>query len=235
MVVRIYEHLDRKLQNLQAAKAENSPEAKTLINAIEKSIETMIDVIREITKKTTQKIPAPFPFFGRILEVTRNPNIIRSLILLSGTTLSNENCYLEDILPIFPLFSFLTPFLRMMYHCNWDLQNVAKLFSNSDSEEGSKEGLQSIDKQVLARSLHNSDVIAAVLAQESLPDSENKTLFLDTLFSKICKQGNISKETDESAYYKVLGELYMVSSLLYPESNTKILPDFVIIYGFQGT
>lgn len=235
VVFRIYEVLDKRIQELKTAKTEKPADAQQVIKTCEESIENCITMVRLILRKIKSINTYFFPYFGKIIEVTRNPNIIRGLVLLSEFMMVRSNKSQVILSEISPLVSFLTPSLRLIHHCQWDFEVVRKIISEASLREN-KQMSESDSNNVLNRSLNYAKTIFATIEEEQKSiGSGDKLFFLDNVFAKVCEQEKISQEKDEAAYHKALGEIYLASSLLNINPNGVFLSDLCLTYIFNGT
>ena len=234
VIFRIYEVLDKRIQELKTAKSEKPADAQQIIKTCEESIENCISMVRLILRKIKGINTYFFPYFGIIIEITQNPNIIRGLILLSEFMMVRSNKSHHVLSEISPLISFLVPSLRLIYHCQWDFEVVRKFVSEIALKKMDE---SDSNDSFLNRCLNYAKTIIAAFKDEGekSAESEDKLFFLDNVFSKLCEQEKITLEKDENNYFKTLGEVYLASLLLKVQSNNMLLPDLCLTYIFNGT
>ena len=234
MIFRMLQALENKIKTLEDLKADGYQNLPDLLSN-EKSVDSTINILDEFLRRAKNIETFIFPYFDKFLELSYSPIVLKSLLLIGLTILSNENYHRKALIQLSSLFVFLGPFVRLLQYFNWEYSTMIKTFTQIFEEKTPTEQVTKTLKELFPAILDNGSVILKLLEEDSsLLKLSNKTRFVSALGQKVHAECGITKEKDFHKYYKSLGEVMLASFLLEPELNERILPDIAIIHCFEG-
>jgi len=228
LIFRLYEILERRIRKLEKIKSENFSDSEELrIN--EESVLRVLIMFNEIIGWIVNIEDFVFPYFGQLLALSGNPQILNNLILLSLNILLNESFNKEALVHIASLFAFFTPFMRMWRHYEWNFGDMHKDLKRIFQEKSlNPEALDNLLPKFIYQ-----EQIAKFLKENSGVD--NRTRFLMVLYHKTGAEPRPeTEESERQKYFKALGEVNLAAFLFDSVLNENILAMVTLMHCLEG-
>ena len=233
MLYRIYELLEKRIENMKGLKARNYDDKEDL-SVNEKSIENILNILDILVKDLEDQTEFNFPYFAQLIDVSFNPTILRNIIQFGLSIFFNNEAHEEALTNFSSLFIMLTPYLKLLQKFNLDIKIIREKLL--DTSHGAGPGLKNSNslKDQFSGILEHEQVICEIVEADSSLAEKNETDFVHALSKRLCEKLEITLEKDEYRYFNLIGEARVAYILLSTQVNECLFPELMLIYSLQG-
>ena len=183
----------------------------------EESVATILEIHSQVYLEIQddEAFPEDFTYVDQLLELSHSQNVIRNITLFCHTLVLNGRTHDDDFLSYLkPFYCFIEPFIRLLHHFEYDYAKMVKNISQCVHEGNPIESISSGIKELILTVFPDGELILGIVQELSLLKMGNQTQFVSSLYKSICEKTNLTRETDEQAYFMTIGKAALISNLL---------------------
>ena len=233
MIHRIYELLEKRIENIKTLKARDY-DNKEELSVNEKSIENILNILDILVKDIVDQTEFNFPYFAQLIDVTFNPMILRNIIQLGLSIFFNSEAHGEILINFSSLFVMLTPHLKLLQKFDLDIKIIREKLLNTSQGTGSALKNPNLLKDEFSEILEHEQVICEMVEADPSLAGKNETDFIHVLSKRLCEKLEITLERDEYKYFNLIGEARVAYLVLSTRVNECIFPELMLMYCLQG-
>jgi len=254
LTMSLYRFLERHIETLQGIKTQGYINMQEL-NSTENKIIKLLETLKRIYQQTTGLINIPFPYFGQLLDLTWNSQILINLTQIGLEHLLHTRHQKSLLENLAPLFNFWTPFSRLMHHYGWDFPELNfRLNELSEASENKDERLRILrehfiepfqdedDNNNYGYGYDSSDDdedncdLWTQVKNETLPLYDNKYVFVTNLASELRENSTKKiKDSNIRERYYILGKALFTFFVTNPVYDELFFSHLLLINAFQGS
>jgi len=233
---KLYEHLENRLQNLRALKANNYNDTIELLK-IEKSLEKIINIHSSISiiLQYEEKPEGDFTYVNDLLELVHSPNLVKNIAFFCYSIITYEGGTEKEILTYTqPFFYFVIPFIRLLHHFGYDYAKMFSEVSQNTPKESSDKIIPTYIRELILAIFTDGKLVLRIVEENSLLEAKNQAQFVYFLYTKICEQKNVTKETNKETFFMIIGQAVLISNLMFPNVFETLFSTIVRMHSFFG-